>query len=162
MQAIAPLSRLCLLYLLPVTVFWLSCRPKNASQTKVPDTLNVGKSCPDSINPNGTSELAALMRRLADIAEENRRLLEENKTPAAWPDDINKLLTAQATDSDIKGSHYDAFAGDFIAAARSFNQSLGNSKESKSRHNAVVGACVSCHEQACAGPLVRIKKLYVN
>lgn len=145
-------------------VLLAACQSQTKTEDKGhnPESEEAPAARVDSINPNGTSELAALMRQLADFAEANRQRLESNQAPAAWPDDVNKLLSAQATDAEIKGPHYDAFAHDFIATARRFNETVANPAESRLRHNAVVGACVSCHEQACAGPLVRIKKLMVN
>lgn len=141
-----------------------ACQSQTETRDKkpTPEVREVPALLTDSINPNGTSELAVLMRRLADFAEANRQRLENNQAPEVWPDDIHKLLTARATDAEIKGPHYDAFAHDFITMAHRFNETIDNAAESRLRHNAVVGACVSCHEQACAGPLVRIKKLMIN
>jgi len=150
---------------LAITLFTALCSCQ--SKTNSEESMNhnhdaTSQNQADPINPNGTSELAALMRQLADFAESNQRHLKNNEKPEPWPEDVNRLLTAKATDAEIKGPHYDAFAHDFIAATRRFNETADNTSESRLRHNAIVGACVSCHEQACAGPLGRIKKLYLN
>lgn len=161
----APAGRFCaVLAIIHIILHLGSCKPstkrdESNNSLKIIDTVQTQA---DAINPNGTSELAALMRLLADFAETNRQRIENNHKPEPWGDEVNKLLRAQATDAEIKGPHYDAFAHDFIAATRRFNESVDNASESRLRHNAIVSACVSCHEQSCAGPMVRIKKLYVN
>ena len=143
--------------------FLTSCDTKHKNTTALNDTLNISPILtPDSVNPNGSSELALLMRTLEKTGERNKVLLISEKSPEKWPENrVEKLLTATPTDDEIKGTHYDAFALDFIAAVQNFNKSDKKS-EAITLHNRIIGVCMSCHEQSCAGPMVRIKKLFVN
>lgn len=119
-------------------------------------------ACTDSLNPNGASELALLMRELTAFAEENSRLLAAGQTPQPWPESVARLTTAQATDEEMKGLHFDALAADFQAATHRFNQALSKGEPLRDLHNQIIGSCVACHQQSCAGPLVRIQKLFAE
>lgn len=143
------------------TLFW-NCHPGRQSSKTEKDSLPASGGRADSLNPNGSSELALLMRRLAEFGEKNKAQILKNEKPEPWPSEVEALLTATPTDPEIKGAHYTDFANDFIQAARTFNLKLDKKKDWASAHNQVIGVCASCHGQSCAGPLVRIEKLFVN
>ena len=50
-------------------------------------------------------------------------------------------------------------ASEFIKSQEEIYKDPKNAKE---HFNASIDACVKCHEVKCGGPIVRIKKLYIN
>lgn len=110
-----------------------------------------------SLNPNGDSELAVLMRKMVKSLEENRVLLLENKDIAHFPFEVNELLTAASTAGSINDrAAYESFTYNFIDSVNVFYTSEAN----KIRHfNGTVQACISCHETFCMGPIPVMERL---
>ncbi len=54
---------------------------------------------------------------------------------------------------------YQAFATNYIQSVNHINQSDKNRKDA---FNLMVDNCMNCHQQMCPGPMVRIKKLYIE
>jgi hypothetical protein len=55
---------------------------------------------------------------------------------------------------------YDPFAEHFLTTLDGFYKA--KKKDRAQAYNALVQACANCHMQVCPGPLVRIKKMYVQ
>ncbi len=53
------------------------------------------------INPNGSSELSLIMRKMAAHLAENRDALKAGRGIVAAPKEIDDLLTAKKTDEEI-------------------------------------------------------------
>lgn len=115
---------------------------------------------PDSINPNGSSELSVLMRSMHDKAAEMKQLIEQGRQLGAFPVEFNKLNTAVPTDSNTKKPSFDAFAENYLAAL----QSVYHSEEGTitAKYNELVNSCLACHSDHCPGPVPKIKKLVIN
>lgn len=115
---------------------------------------------PDSINPNGSSELSLLMRQMHDRAAEMKQLVEQGKQLGSFPEEFKNLNTAVPTDSTTKKSSFDAFAQNYLSAL----QSVYHSEEGMvtSRYNEMVNSCLACHSDHCPGPVPKIKKLVIN
>ena len=104
---------------------------------------------------NVTSELQLTMRNMYDYFEEVKTQLN-NGTP---PDEVKKfehLLTDSPTEPGKNESDlYKAMAQNYLIAVDNMND-----QKSKEAFNQIVDTCMSCHQQVCPGPMVRIKKLY--
>ena len=62
-------------------------------------------------------------------------------------------------ESPIAGIFFKEQANNFIAAQEQIYQ---DPKNAEAHFNAGVDACIQCHEVKCAGPIARIKKLYIK
>ena len=112
----------------------------------------------DDPNPNKSSELAILMRKMASHAEKTKGEVLAGKLTSTFPEEFRKIFTAIPTDSLIKGNHFDEYATGYLKnleALYSGNQDLD------AHYNSLVNSCTSCHENTCPGPLVRINKLKI-
>lgn len=110
-------------------------------------------------NPNGSSELAQLMRDMQQYTSDARKAVLEGKAPATYPKDFDRLHTAAMTKGMSKSEHYNAFADMYIANVKSYATST--SKNRLSAYNNMVTSCISCHSQHCPGPTPMIKKLLI-
>ena len=115
---------------------------------------------PDSINPNGSSELSMLMRQMHDRAAEMKLLIEQGRTLGNFPVEFKKLNFATPTDSTTKKPSFDAFAENYLSALQTVYQSEEGMV--KSKYNEMVNACLSCHSDHCPGPVPKIRKLVIN
>lgn len=109
------------------------------------------------LNPNGASELAALMRTMvadwrgvkasfeADAgAHPGKRLhATHRKIRCAWP-----------TDPKDRDATFDGLAAAYLAAVQAFDAA-----PSRERYGAVISGCAACHEVTCGGPLELIEGL---
>jgi hypothetical protein len=111
------------------------------------------------LNPNGDSELAILMRQMADEAEMIKAQIENGEKPTIRVDhDI--IMTAEATEPKKKERpEYKAFAEAHIQSM----ELLADADTSKmlTLYDNMVNNCINCHKELCPGPLVRIKKLKI-
>jgi hypothetical protein len=105
------------------------------------------------IQPNQTSELAQAMRTMdSELVD----LLAQHAQTDNWigaslsPMDLTRLMP---TDSSMLVQGYKAYALAFANHVGSFNENPSAETYSK-----VVIGCLSCHQQACPGPIERINK----
>jgi len=125
--------------------------------------LTMGTSCadkPKSLNPNGDSELALLMREMHTDGMKTKQQLLEGKTP-----DISvkyeKLFTAKATEpAKVATPEYTAYATIYETAVKNFLERRGNNQVEA--YTTMVDACMNCHQQICPGPMVKIKRMYLS
>ena len=77
--------------------------------------------------------------------------------PKTFPEEFLKIHTAKPTDSETKKASFEGFASNYVMSLKGLYSS---SKEDLNKnYNAVVEACVSCHQEHCPGPLKAINKL---
>lgn len=115
-----------------------------------------GHLLPSDINPNGASELAALMRTMTADLEQLRTTLDRAPPPALHTRH-RKLRCAWPTDPGERTPQFDAFAVAYLARVQALEASAAADR--KAAYDAVVTACKSCHQQTCSGPIPRIEKL---
>ena len=128
-------------------VLMVSCQQNNSSSDK-PEMFE-------------TSELAQLMKDMADHKEEVKKaILEDRFSTEMVVRHFEKLDSAEATKPNTKGEVFHGFSAsykqymiDFIAAPDSLR---------KTAYNNSVQACVNCHQQFCQLPIERIEKLYIK
>ncbi len=133
-------------------VLIISCGRKPAQEKKVDQEKQV--------NPNGSSELAIVMRTMMEHGKELKKSIEENQPLVPYPVEIKTLMTAQPTEGMIEDKDvYNGFATFHLATLDSIY--LKN-VEPKVQFNHMVKSCVDCHENYCHGPIPTIKKLYIS
>lgn len=115
---------------------------------------------PKPLNPNGDSELAILMREMANWTDSCKAAIESGRAMPAKPEKLNTLHTAERTDETIDETVYNSMASVYQGKVLAFEQATDANR--KELYNAMVSACAGCHQSFCQGPLVRINKLYLQ
>ena len=108
------------------------------------------------INPNGASELAALMRRFVADLREARAAIEHGRRSAALWARHRMMRCAWPTAPSDRDQTFDAQALVYLGQVRSLDE---NPKEAKAAYRAVLAGCRACHEARCPGPLEVIESL---
>ncbi|AZQ61183.1 hypothetical protein EI427_02790 [Flammeovirga pectinis] len=143
--------RLSFLLLMSYTLLLFGCQ---AEQTKSKEVVTIQY-------PNGGSELAWLMRNASDKMEEQKAAILEGKSINLIPLDVNHILSANPTESGKNTSEvYIKMADRFLLHINKLD-SIPLEGQIK-YYNQTVAQCANCHETQCPGPLVRIKKLYIE
>jgi len=131
---------------------------KESSDQAVTDSAN----CVKPVNPNGESELALLMRRMRDHAEELKKVVEGGGKPGIFPEEFKKIHTATPTDAETKQASFDRFADHYLSTLQSLYDPSTQPKEMTGKFNALVNSCIGCHSEHCPGPLKAINKLLIE
>ncbi len=113
-----------------------------------------------SINPNGQSELAIMMRQMQGHLNSIKESAIAGTISGQIPEFLNEIHTANPTDSSMVDGEFGARSDEYIAVVKELYSS--KSENQKIAYNAVVAKCQSCHEHYCPGPLVVIKKMYIT
>lgn len=105
------------------------------------------------------SEMALLMEQMN---VENSRLKQKiinHESLGKFPNYFNKIYSSKFTDESDNDSFFKEKADLFIASQKLIYE---NPDDAKKLFNEGVTACIACHEKKCGGPIVKIKKLYIN
>jgi len=106
-------------------------------------------------DPNGTSELQLTMRDMYDYFEDVKKEL----AAGIKPENIKAFKHIMTDTPTEKGKNvtevYKAMAQSYFMAVENMNL-----EKNQEAFNQIVNTCMSCHQQVCPGPMVRIKKLY--
>lgn len=109
--------------------------------------------------PNGSSELALLMREMFDETEKIKKQLEAGSDISTDASYAN-MLTVQATEPDKQASElYQVMSADFI---RRWEMLKTEHEGITDTYTSMVQSCMNCHSAMCPGPMVRIKHLYLD
>lgn len=119
------------------------------------------KKCamPSTVNPNGDSELALLMREMADWTDSCKSAITSGRVVPVAPADLNTLHSAKRTDPNIDEKVFASMASLYQSRVTEFQAATDANRVQL--FNAMVQGCVSCHENFCHGPLVRINKMMI-
>lgn len=119
------------------------------------------KKCamPSSVNPNGDSELALLMREMADWTDSCKAAITSGREVPAAPANLKTLHTAKRTDPNIDEKIFSSMASLYQSRVTDFQAATDANRVQL--FNAMVQGCISCHENFCHGPLVRINKMMI-
>lgn len=112
-----------------------------------------------SLNPNGDSELALLMREMANWTDSCKAAITEGRVVPAKPERLMHLHTAKKTDENIDVSLFNSLGSLYQGKVAQFEGATDANRVEL--FNAMVGACVGCHQNFCGGPLVRINKMFI-
>ena len=146
-----------LLFAIFIAAFVYACGPGD-EKAEGGDTAKVCVKKP--LNPNGDSELAILMREMANWTDSCKAAIESGREIPSKPEHLGDLHSAKRTDETIDASLFNSLASLYQGKVMEFEQCA--EKERVEYHNAMVGACVGCHQNFCQGPLVRINKMLIS
>ena len=139
----------------------VQCKQSEDKKTEAAVTETDSVVCSTkSLNPNGDSELALLMRNMVHSSESLKELIKQGKLPDQFPEEFLKIHTAKPTDSNTKKASFDGFASLYIGNMQTLFKS--SKEDLTANYNAVISACVSCHTEHCPGPLKKIRQLSIE
>ncbi len=119
-------------------------------------------SCADEvakkdINPNGSSELAVLMRSMFDDGLKVKEAVIAGED-ASVNCDYARIHTAKATDPEkVAHPSYASFASAYESSVDAFNAATPFQQKEAYKH--MVKSCIDCHTEVCPGPIRKIRKL---
>lgn len=123
-----------------------------------------GHLLPSPRNPNGDSELAALMRRFVeDLTASRAALLSPTTSPGALRPRgpllpvHRRMRCSWPTAPADRTPTFDALAVSYLAQVQALDEAPPEAL--RAAHGRVVQACQACHEVSCAGPLEVIEGL---
>lgn len=110
-----------------------------------------------SLNPNGDSELAVLMRAMYEETMEMKKALKEGKKyDHSFEEEAIFTATPTEEGKNVTDS-YKAFAQHYLYVMEQYANA--SDKDLRGSYEQIVGNCQSCHKAICPGPLRRIRHL---
>lgn len=134
----------------------IACSSESKDETKN-DSAAACK--PKPLNPNGDSELAIIMREMANWTDSCKAAILNGGPIPEKPKSIEAIHTAKRTDETIDAALFNSMATLYEGKVHSFITS--DTSKRVEMFNAMVQACAGCHENFCHGPLVRINKMLI-
>lgn len=132
----------------------VSCQEEKTTESDEP-TLAVS-----TINPNGDSELALLMREMFDHGMRMKKAIKSGEKVVVERN-FKELLTAQATEPEKAASHdFKSFGQAYISIMEKMEEAPD--EDVKELYNDMVNNCMACHTAFCPGPKMRIKHLILK
>jgi hypothetical protein len=114
----------------------------------------------NSINPNGDSELALLMREMYDDALRMKKQIKQGEVPTIIKS-FESIHAAKATEPE-KASRPDyKLYGDAYLTAMQRIDTFIDWPSKKRAYNSMVESCITCHSSMCPGPIAKINKLKI-
>ncbi len=135
------------------SVLFLSCNSNKSEEKK--ENCEKPK---EEFQMYEASEMATLMEQMYVHNEQLREKIIKKDSLGNLPDYFSKISKATMTKGKERDEFFNDKAGVFIEA----QSEIYNSKNTKESFNAMVDACISCHEVKCGGPIERIKTLYIK
>ena len=130
--------------------------------------LLLGYACQDdgkyrgewTINPNGDSELALLMRDMYDDAMDMKLRLEQGRKPKVYSF-YDDMYTAEATEPEKVARD------DYTVFSKAYQMSLEGIQRARigdmhSAYKGMVQSCMNCHNAMCPGPIDKIEHLLLD
>jgi len=111
-----------------------------------------------SVNPNGDSELALLMRNMFNESDSLKRLVLAGQRLTGLRR-FKEIHSAIPTDPEVTGPVFEAFAINYIESIKALEKS---DSLKVFNFNKMVDQCMNCHTEFCPGPKKRIKQLYIR
>jgi len=111
-------------------------------------------------NPNGSSELADLMREMQQYSVEERQRVINLQATMPAPESIRNIHIAKITGGMKKGENYSTFSDLYLASLDAYANSK-NDDRAKNFNN-MIATCLACHSENCPGPLPAIRKLQIS
>ncbi len=116
-----------------------------------------GHLIPSARNPNGQSELAALMRSMEAALKEARPLVAQGQKVGPFASRFAKIRCAWPTNLGDRDAQFDALAVAYLSAVARLDATHG--ADAPAAFDGVLNACRACHERACSGAIVAINAL---
>ena len=118
-----------------------------------------GHLLPSERNPNGDSELAALMRVMQKDLQDARPAVLRGEAPPPLLPRYKKLRCSWPTAAADRNEAFDGLAQGYLARVAAFD---AKPKDLAAAFDSVLDGCRACHEASCPGPLVVIDELRVS
>ncbi len=116
-----------------------------------------GHLIPSTRNPNGQSELAALMRTMEAALKDARPLVAKGQAVGPFAQRFAKIRCSWPTNPSDRDAEFDALATAYLGAVSALDRASGAT--SAGAFDGVLNACRACHERACGGAIVAINAL---
>jgi hypothetical protein len=136
-----------------LSLFLFGCQTEPEANQSVPEIKQA------SLNPNGDSELALLMRQMADELDALKVNID-TELDLSKISNYKTIHTAAPTKESMKEKGYQSYAQAFLLSIEALEQSTPANRIET--YNQVIKACMNCHEVTCHGPMRRIEKMYVE
>lgn len=105
------------------------------------------------------SEMSMLMEQMYVDNQRLKERIKKGDTIGQFPNHFLKIHKAAMTDDKENDTFFKEQAAIFIQAQEMIYRDPKNAKQ---HFNKGVDACLKCHQVKCAGPIPRIKKLYIE
>ncbi len=120
-------------------------------------------SCTKVNNENSgyqDSELTLLMRAMEGDVKIMKQQILRGESPDI-PAQYRKIMEAHATEPEKSASaEFKLYAETYMTAVETLKNTDKSGIEQK--YDLMITTCMNCHRALCPGPMVRIKKLYLN
>ena len=116
-----------------------------------------GHLLPSAINPNGQSELAALMRTMLDDLKQARVAIEGGAGIAPMLARHSKIRCAWPTTPSERNQRFDVMAQSYLMVVEALEKAP--KAGARAAFNDAVDGCRGCHEKTCSGVLVALEGL---
>lgn len=138
-------------------ILFINCQDKKQPESTTEPIQTTDNS---SFKMYEMSEMAALMEQMYVDNQRLKEKIENNqKELGTLPEYYNTIHSATLTEPSDFDDFFKSEAHVFIAAQTRVYSDTENVKEN---FNAMVDACISCHQKKCTGPIAKIKKLYIK
>ena len=134
-------------------VLFLSC-----NQNKSEEKNSTCEKPKEEFQMYEASEMATLMEQMYVHNKQLREKIIKNDSLGNLPEYFSRISKANMT----KGKERDAFFNEKAGVFIKVQSEIYTSKNTKESFNAMVNACITCHEVKCGGPIERIKTLYIK
>ena len=118
-----------------------------------------GNLLPSPINPNGVSELAALMRVMLEDVRAARAAVVEGRDPPTLGARHHKLRCSWPTQEHMRNAEFDALARAYLQAEGALD---ARNPDARTAYKGLVRACIACHQVSCEGPIPLIEELVLT
>lgn len=106
------------------------------------------------------SEMTLLMREMFDDGMNIKAAVLEGRKPEI-SNKAKELMSAHSTDPKVAMSEeFKIFAQSYLASVEALEEA--NSENISQQYEIMVTSCMNCHVKLCPGPMVKIKKLYLD
>lgn len=103
------------------------------------------------------SDLSKLMRTMTSDAKKLREKVQKGDKIPMFYKKYKRIYTASPSSDNKKGDEFDALARAFLTNCERLHSS--DDENRKLAYNAMVTACIRCHEKYCPGPLSMLKRM---
>jgi hypothetical protein len=103
------------------------------------------------------SDLSKLMRTMTSDAKKLREKVQKGDEIPMFYKKYKRIYTASPSSDNKKGDEFDALATAFLTNCERLHSS--DDENRKLAYNAMVTACIRCHEKYCPGPLSMLKRM---
>jgi len=134
-------------------ILWWSCQQPSSTATGEKEA-----SVPADINPNGSSELALMMREMTEYQKRLRSGLADEALPE-FPEYFYAISAVNHTSGIIKDKAlFNGFVQSWLSSMEALH--VAPRSERNTLYKLTVEQCLACHRQHCQGPIPMIQGLY--